>query len=150
MALPENVGYGTVVGRFIIAYADGVDVDLFPDGVPAKGNIYFTPEIEKLRNSVGSADPVTIIPMDVPCTIDNDGYLTGPDEEPGVRLIATNDTDNKSPDASTTASWTYTVRYELTDQAGTPLRGIPSHSLSVPVDSEIDLINVFPVAGLVS
>ena len=33
MALPTNVGYGTVTGRFMLAYADGSDADVFPDGV---------------------------------------------------------------------------------------------------------------------
>lgn len=145
MALPTNVGYGTVTGRFLIAQADGTDNDLFPDGVPVKGRIIFTPRIEKLRNSVGSEDPVTIIPMPATCTIDTDGYLNGPDGEPGVRLIATSDSDNKDPELNVTASWDYEVRYQLTDQSDIPLRGIPTHGLTVPVDSEIDLIDVFPV-----
>lgn len=144
MALPTNVGYGTVTGRFIIAYADGSDPDLFPDGVPAKGNVFFTPQVEKLRNSSASPDPVTIIPMQVACNIDTDGYLNGPDGEPGVRLIATNDTDNNP------TGWVYQVRYQLTDQSDAPLRGIPTHELSLGVGSTIDLINIAPVAGLVS
>lgn len=144
MALPTNVGYGTVTGRFIIAYADSSDLDLFPDGVPAKGNIYFTPQVEKLRNSSASPDPVTIIPMEVVCTLDNNGDLSGPDGEPSVRLIATNDADNNP------TGWVYLVRYQLTDQSDTPLRGIPAHELSLPVGSTVDLIDIAPVAGLVS
>lgn len=141
--LPTNVGYGTVTGRFLIAYADGSDLDLYPDGVPAKGNIYFTPVVEKLRNSSASPAPVTIIPQQVTCTIDADGYLNGPQGAPGVRLIATDDADNDP------TGWTYTVQYQLTDQSDTPLRGVTSHSMAVPAGTTIDLTSVAPVAGLV-
>ena len=141
--LPSNVGYGTVTARFLIAYADGSDVDLYPDGVPAKGTIYFTPLIEKLRNH-NATPPVTIIPRPFICTIDSDGYLNGPQGSPGVRLIATDDIDNDP------AGWLYNVQYQLTDENDAPLRGIQSHTLAVPAGATIDLISVAPVAGLVS
>jgi len=141
--LPSNVGYGTVTARFLIAYADSSDLDLYPDGVPAKGNVYFTPLVEKLRNH-NATPPVTIIPRPVTCTIDSDGYLNGPQGEPGVRLIATDDEDNDP------TGWLYNVEYQLTDANDVALRGIQSHTLAVPLGTTIDLITVAPVAGLVS
>lgn len=141
--IPSNVSYGTVVGRYLLAYADGVDADLFPDGLPAGGNIIFTPLVEKLRNAT-SVPPVTLIPTQVTCTIDSDGYLCGPDGLPSVRLMATDDTDNDP------VNWLWEVDYLLTDADGAVIRGIPSHTMSLAGGSTVDLITIAPVAGLVS
>jgi hypothetical protein len=141
--LPSNVSYGTVVGRYLIAYQDGIDVDVYPDGVPCGGKIFFTPSVTSLRNATSSPTPVTILPRPVTCELDSDGYLNGPDGTPGVRLIATDDEDNEPVD------WTWRVDYQLTDSSGMALRGIGSHNISLNGGTTLDLITVSPVAGLV-
>lgn len=139
--IPSNINYGTVSGRFLIAYDDGSDADQFPDGVPAAGNIYFTPLIDKLRDATAAPSPVTIVPQVVSCSLDSDGYLMGPSLTPGVRLVATDNVTDGVDD------WYWKVEYRLTDQAGNPLRGIPTHKMSLPGNTEVNLTNLIPVTG---
>ena len=139
--IPSNIGYGTITGRFLIAYADGTDADLYPDGVPASGNIYFTPLVEALRDATSTPSPVTIVPQVIACGLDVDGYLTSPSGTPGVRLVATDNATDGVED------WFWKVEYRLTNQLGQPLRGIPSHTLSLPAGTSVDLTNFIPVAG---
>lgn len=138
MALPTNVNYGTVVGQFLLAYADGLDVDVFPDGVPAKGSIFFRPSPIKLQDASASPNPVTILPAVVECVLDNEGYLLGSDGTRGVRLVATDDADLNPTD------WTWTVEFRLTDQDDIPVP-LPSFSIELPADTEVDLTVVSPV-----
>lgn len=139
--IPSNIGYGTITGRFLIAYADGNDADLYPDGVPAAGQIFFTPMIDALRDATSTPSPVTIVPQVVSCTLDGDGYLNGPSGTPGVRLVAT---DNATDGVS---DWLWKVDYRLTNLAGDPLRGVPTHTMSLPAGAEVDLTSVIPVTG---
>lgn len=139
MALPTNVGFGTVTGRFMLAYADGVDADEFPDGVAAKGTVYFTPSPVYLRNSTAAPDPVTILPSTVECALNVDGYLLGTDATQGVRLVATDDAD-LAP-----ANWTWSVEFRLTDQDDVPVKTIPKFSFSLPQGESIDLTDVAPI-----
>jgi hypothetical protein len=139
MALPTNVGYGTVTGRFMLAYADGSDGDLFPDGVPAKGTVYLTPSPVYLRNSSAAPAPVTILPSTVECSLDADGYVLGTDGTPGVRLVATDDADNNP------VNWTWSVEFRLTDQDNVPIRTIPKFSFELPQGTSVDLTDVTPV-----
>ena len=141
--LPSNVSYGTVVGRYLIAYQDGADADLYPVGIPCSGKIYFTPSVTSLRNATSSPTPITILPRPISCELDSDGYIVGPDGTQGVRLIATDDADNDPVD------WTWRVDYQLSDPSGTTLRGIASHNISLDGGTTLDLITVSPVAGLV-
>lgn len=137
--LPSNVSYGTIVGRFLIAYQDGSDVDLYPDGVPASGSIFFSPSVESLKNPTATPAPVTILPTVIECGLDSEGYLVGANGNRGISLIATNDTDNNP------TGWTWNVSYKLTGPDGNPLRGIGSYDLSVPAGQTIDLITNAPV-----
>lgn len=131
--LPSNLSYGTVVGRFLLAYADGVDENLNPDGAAAKGSIFLIPSIIILKDATASPSPVTIIPSTIECTLDTDGYLTSPAGQLGVRILATNDTDGNP------TGWTWTARYQLSDQSDTPIKGIPDQIISVPAGQTIDL-----------
>lgn len=137
--LPLNVDYGTVTGRFLIAYSDSDDLDLFPDGAAAKGSVFFTPSVSKLINLQAAPAPVTIVPNTVEAFLDTEGYLLGPDGTRGVRLIATDD-----PDMNPT-NWTWQVNYRLTMPDDTPIQGIASHSISLPSASTVDLTLVAPV-----
>ena len=138
MALPSNVNYGTVVGQFLLAYADGADVDPQPDGVPAKGSIYFRPSPIKLLDAGSTPNPVTILPAVVECVLDNEGYLLGGDTTRGVRLVATDDADLNP------TNWTWTVEFRLTDQDDVPV-SLPSFNIELPSDTTVDLTTASPV-----
>ena len=138
MALPSNVNYGTVVGQFLLAYADKSDVDPQPDGIPAKGFIYFRPSPIKLLDPSATPNPVTILPAVVECALDEDGYLLGGDETRGVRLVATDDADLNP------TGWTWLVEFRLTDQDDVPV-SIPSFSIALPSGTTVDLTTVSPV-----
>jgi hypothetical protein len=141
MALPTNVGYGTVTGRFMLAYADSSDGDLFPDGIAAKGTVYFTPSPVYLKNSTAAPAAVTILPSTVECALDVDGYILGLDSTPGVRLVATDDADLNP------VNWTWSVEFRLTDQSDVPIRTIPAFSFSLPQGTDVDLTDVTPVTS---
>lgn len=138
MALPTNVNYGTVVGQFLLAYADSADPDVFPDGIPAKGSIFFRPSPVKLLDGQSSPNPVTILPAVVECFLDVEGYLLGGDNTRGVRLVATDDPDLNP------LNWTWTVEFRLTDQDDIPVP-LPSFSIELPSDTTVDLTTVSPV-----
>jgi hypothetical protein len=138
MALPTNVNYGTVVGQFLLAYSDSNDEGAQPDGIPAKGFIYFRPSPIKLLDGLSSPNPVTILPAVVETTLDEDGYLCGYGTTRGVNLVATDDPDLNPQD------WTWTVEFRLTDQDDVPVP-IPSFSIELPVNSTVDLTTVSPV-----
>jgi hypothetical protein len=134
--LPSNISYGTVVGRFLLAYADGPDVDLNPDGVPCGGSIVFVPSVERLRNATGLPAPVTILVRPVVCALDSEGYLLGSDNTRGVRLLATNDTDNVP------VGWTWTAQYRLTDIDGATLQMLPNQTFSLSGGATLDLTTI--------
>jgi len=138
--IPSNVSYGTVIGRFLLAYADTDDSGLAPDAVPAKGSIFFTPSATVLKNIDASPAAVTILPASVQASLDNNGYLRSftSTSGTGIRLIATDD-DSNNP-----FNWSWRVEFRLTDQGGAPV-SIPSFSFSLPSDSTVDLTEVSPV-----
>lgn len=138
--LPSNVGYGTVTGRFLLAYSDSADGDLYPDGAPAKGSVLFTPSPNFVKNVTASPAPVTILPATISCDLDSEGYLLGYTGTRGVRLVATDDADNNPVD------WTWKVTFRLTDADGTPTRGIPDFSFELPQGTTVDLTTAMPVA----
>lgn len=139
MTLPSNVSYGTVTGRFLLAYADGVDSDLNPDGVAAKGTVLFTPSPAYVKNLTALPAPVTILPATIECELDTDGYLLGSDGTRGVRLVATDDPDNNP------LEWTWRVDFRLTDQDDVPTRGITRFSFELPSNTTVDLAALAPV-----
>jgi hypothetical protein len=137
--LPSNVGYGTVTGRFLLAYSDSADSDLYPDGMPAKGSVLFTPSPNYVKNVNASPAPVTILPATISCDLDSEGYILGYSGTRGVRLVATDDADNNPVD------WTWKVTFRLTDADGTPTRGIPDFSFELPQGTTVDLTSASPV-----
>lgn len=137
--LPSNVSYGTVTGRFLLAYDDSTDLDLFPDGAAAKGYVLFTPSPIFLKNTTASPAPATILPATVQCSLDSEGYILGTHGGRGVRLVATDDPDNNPQD------WTWKVTFRLTDQSDTPVRTIPDFSFELPGGETVDLTSVAPM-----
>ena len=140
ISFPSTASYGTVVGQFILAYADGVDADdpKVPDVIAAKGSIYFRPSPIKVLAPTATPNPVTVLPAVVECALDSDGYLLGGDGERGVTLVATDDPDLNPVD------WTWTVEFRLTDPDDVPI-SIPAFSIELPADTTVDLTTVSPV-----
>lgn len=138
MALPSNVDYGTVTGRFLLAYADSSDVDPQPDGVPAKGYVIFTASPDKILDASASPDPVTILPASVIANLDAEGYIEGYSGNRGIRLVATDDADLNP------VGWTWNVQFRLTDEADVPYP-VASFNFSLPKDTTVDLAVVSPV-----
>ena len=138
--IPSNVSYGTVTGRFLLAYADTNDSGLAPDAIPAQGSIFFTPSVTVLKNIDASPAPVTILPATVQASLDDNGYLrsfTGTSGT-GIRLIASDD-DSNNP-----FNWSWRAEFRLTDQNGAPV-AVPPFNFSLPSNSTIDLTEVSPV-----
>lgn len=138
MALPSNVGYGTVTGRFMLAYADSSDVDPQPDGVPAKGYVIFTASPTKLLDASANPAPVTILPAPVIANLNADGYIEGYSGNAGVRLVATNDAQINP------LNWTWNVDFRLTDENDVPYP-VQGFSFQLPEGQTIDLAVVSPV-----
>lgn len=133
MALPSNISFGTVTGRFMRAVADGLDPDRDPDGIPLAGLIIrFTPSATVFKNVTASPGPVTIVADPIAVTTNEDGVLIGPDGIPGVRLVATDD-----PDLNPTG-WTWRVSISGTGQT-------ISFSFVLPTDATVDLTTLVPV-----
>lgn len=101
VALPSNVSFGTVIGRFLVATADSpADPDRDPEGIGATDlAITFSAGITpKIARDISASPPVTFALADVSATVGADGTLLGPDGAPGVRLVAsTNPNLDPSP-----------------------------------------------------
>lgn len=134
--IPASLTYGTVTGRFLLAYSDGDDVDTNLDFVAAKGTVLFTPSAPYIVNT---ANDLTFMPATIECTLNNEGYLIGPDGGVGVKLLGTN-IQNNNP-----AGWTWRVDFRLTDQTDVPTRGVASFSFELPVGTTLDLSKATPI-----
>ena len=134
--IPANLTYGTVTGRFLLAYSDGNDTGSELDFTAAKGTVLFTPSAPYIVNPEFD---LTFMPATIECTLDSEGHLLGPDLTRGVRLLATNIAGNNP------SGWTWRVDFRLTDQTDTPTRGISSFSFELPVGQTIDLTQATPV-----
>lgn len=132
-ALPTNINYTTVVGRFIRAVADTNDSGKEPDASPAVGlSVIFRPSVDVVVDDL-SSPPVTIMVDSITCTTDNDGYLLGPDSTPGVLLIASADEDLRPH------HWTWTVTVE-----GSNFKRVTSTFITQP-GATVDLATVVQV-----
>jgi hypothetical protein len=136
MALPANVSYCNVTGRFIRAVGDGADGDRAPDAVPlASLTVEFTP---KLKPAVVAHDGehVVIVIDKVIASTDSEGYLLGPDGTTrGVMLIASADTDLDP------SGWAWECKV-----TGPMFPGPITTSFVTLPGEEIDLVSRFPVA----
>jgi hypothetical protein len=137
--IPSNLSYGTVTGRFLLAYADSNDSGLNPDAVPAQGTVYFTPSPNYIKDPSATPAPVTILPASIECQLDSEGYVVGYGTDRGVRLLATDDPQGNPVD------WTWSVNFRLTDASGTPVRTIPDFSFELPAGTTVDLTDATPV-----
>lgn len=107
MALPENLSYTLITGRFLRAVADTGDPDAFPDGVPITGlTITFTPELTPPRvKNASSTPPVTMNLEAISATTDAEGdVITISSSAKGVYLVSSDDPDLDP------SGWTYKVK----------------------------------------
>jgi hypothetical protein len=111
MPLPGNVGTGTVTGTFT-----------YDNGDPGWGKVYFTPEVERVRDP--AADVVVVL-REHAAALDVTGDIT-------QVLVATDDTD------LVPTGWKWRVREEI---HGRPPR---MYEISVPVGSSQDLADLVP------
>lgn len=133
MALPDNINYTTVVGRFIRAVADTADAGKEPDVSPAVGlSIVFQPSVDVVTDDAATP-PVTIVIDPITCTTDAQGYLLGPDGTAGVMLIASADEDLRPH------HWTWSATI-----TGTNYRRVSSTFMTEP-GATIDLSTVVQV-----
>lgn len=117
MALPANVGFGTVRGT----YMDGM-------GNPVAGKVIFKPQPLRILDSGADPHPVTIIPVPISISLDSFGEFE-------TQLMATDD-----PDIQPTG-WTWNVSYSFT---GLSLSGFDFY---LPEGVSIDLSTADPVTG---
>lgn len=117
MALPTNVGYGTVKGRFIDS-----------TGIPIQGNVVFSPSPRRLLNKSAAPSPVTILPKPVVVRLDNKGSFTR-------AMVATDDPDNNP------SLWTYMVTFQFENAI------LDSFSIEVYEGEVVDLTEVSPVSS---
>jgi hypothetical protein len=137
VALPSNVNFGTVTGRFMRAVADGMDADRDPDGEPIVGlQIMFQADLAGsavVRNATAAPSPVTILIDPVYATTDSEGYLVGTDGQRSIKLVATDDADLDPH------GWTYRVTLS------SPSYPRLQFSFALPMDTTVDLTSVVPV-----
>lgn len=118
MALPTNVGKGTVRGKFIDS-----------SGAPIDGVVTFKPTPKRLTNATATPRPVTILPKPVSVPLVNGEFETSD-------LIATTDPDN-SP-----VGWEYRVEFQFAGGASAE-----PFFITLPEGAVVDLATVTPVAS---
>lgn len=133
-SLPSGTLYGTVVGQFIQAVADGVDADRLPDVVPVRGNVAFAPSAQRIVIAAATPNPLTVFQQPITATLDSEGYLVGPDGARGIVLIASDSPGNPT-------GFTYTATLNL--------EGVPGFSFSFYLvgGTTVDLSTVIPVSA---
>jgi lysophospholipase L1-like esterase len=139
-SLPANTTYGTVTGRIVTAVGDTPgDAALLPDQVPAVGTVTFTPKVDVVRNT--SAKTV-MVPRQVVCFLDSEGYLTSPADgvasaTRAVTLVAS-DNEDISP-----RNWAYTVSFQVVSSTGAALT-LPAFDIVVLAGGTFDLADLVP------
>ena len=133
LQVPDNLKYGTVTGQFLLPTTkDGLTV-------PATGTIVFKPSASSLLY-ISTPAPVAILRDAIECTLDEEGYLVGPDGQRGVQLVAT-DQESINP-----IGWTWNVLFDLRDDKGTRAHYSNGFDFEVPSDGDVDLVVATPVA----
>lgn len=131
--LPNAVEYGAVTGRFMEAVVDSDDANLFPDGVPAKGSVLFTPAVPRVTITETAGDPMTVILKPIQANLDSEGYITSPSGERYINLVS-----GESP-RIVPNNFTYRVDIKIAGATFQPF------DLSVPIGSVIDITSEAPV-----
>jgi hypothetical protein len=125
VALPSNVNFGTVTGRFLRGAAGDAANDL---------KITFTPSLNPPVARDATSTPPTIFAITpVNATVGSDGVLLGPDGQAGVSLISTTDPDFEPH------GWTWGVKFT------SPTFPAVSFSFVLDPGQSIDLASVIQV-----
>ena len=127
-AMPAEITYGYVTGRFIAAWTDGPDAGRLPDPRPLEGlTVKITPKTQFRR--LAGASPVLVATMPVTCGVDADGVLIDAEKAEGV--------------------WLVTGAYEVKYTHGSV--SIPAHDIEVTdahtEDTPLDLVTAMPPGG---
>lgn len=127
-ALPAELTYGKVVGRFIFAAADApTDPDVLPDAVPAQGTVTLTPLNPHIKTT--SPRPTLVVKRPLTYSLDAEGYLTDENGLDGVWVV----------------TGAYTVAYTL------PGATLASHTIDVLAthteETPLDLTTALPPGG---
>lgn len=131
LAWPEDLGFGTITGRFVYLDGDSDDTGDEPDLIPAAGG-KVTVEANAALAAYTGASPLTAVKRRVEGIIDAEGYLCRKTSSgmPGPRGLSVVATDN---DTLSTTGFNYKVTVEL------PGAKIPPMNVSVPAGVSIDL-----------
>ena len=122
MALPANIGTGTVKGHLIDSA-----------GNPLQGTLMLTPNFVVLKDANDTPGPTVILPKAVPIVINSDGTFSKDAQ-------ATDDTD------ATPFNWTYTLTSAISGAT------LPSMTFSLPQGTTVDigtLVQVSPSGGTI-
>lgn len=118
--MPSDLSHGKVIGRFILAVADGSDVDRLPDARPATGKITFSSVNPIIKALV--PEPTTVGRGVYTFQLDQDGWLVDDRGMRGIWLVA----------------GAYKVAYNLDGI------NIGSHTINVvPENSEFDPLDLY-------
>lgn len=128
--LPDEITYGFVADRVLLAVGDTTDdTDRFPDGVPAKGTVTFTPERD---THYTQQTPATVLQQPIECII----YQGDPDdpEEPPDRVGMLVDPAGHVGNVALIVGW-YSVSYRLDRGAAKRFRFqvLPEHTADEPL-----------------
>ena len=131
LAWPNDLTFGTLVGRFVYLDGDSDDAGDEPDLIPAAGG---TVEVEANAGLAAylGASPLTAVKRKVVGIIDAEGYLCRKTSSgmPGARGLSVVATDNEN---LSTQGFNYKVTVKL------PGATIPAMNLSVPGGATVDL-----------
>lgn len=136
-ALPSNISFGTVTGRFSTATLTSGDADGYPNLTPATGlQITFTAATASVLDKTASPSPVTIEMVPIVCSVDTAGYLMGGDGTRGVKLIASTDPDLDPH------GWTWHVTFT---RNGTKPAAFRDFNMTIDSGQTYDITLVAPV-----
>jgi len=116
MALPSNIGKGTVQGHIIDS-----------QGNPLSGSLTLTPNFTVLKDATDTPNPTVILPKAVVATLDSSGSFS-------VAVQATDDTD------ATPFNWTYSITSSLNGAT------LPPMAFAVPEGETVDIGTLVPVS----
>lgn len=126
-AMPTDLSYGKVIGRFILALSDGPDSGRLPDAKPATGRITIS-SVNPIVKAL-TPEPTTVVRSVYHFQLDNNGWLVDDQGDRGVWLIC----------------GAYKVSYDLKGV------GINTHTIEIlPENTDshpVDLYDALPPGG---
>lgn len=134
---------GKVIGRLVSLVVDSNDPDQDPDLVPLAGKVTFQLNVARVTELDASPVPMIIASTPFSAVLDENGYLSTPDDVGGTQYQGIWLPANDDPDLNPTGTQ-YTVSYALTVKGTNVQVAIPSHLLFLPSGSTINLATTIP------